>query len=271
MSRDLFIDTGAETAYTDLPRIPKRLAREFVFSTFADGENTGEVRSASAQDEGPAPDLGYDLVSDTIATYGIWEPDVTLIMSAAFAGHPEATFLDFGCQAGYYGAIADAFGLDVVGFDGNPDAVMLATFDNGYDLVISEMIEEGFTLPKAPIFDDARELVVKADVEGAEIFVVQALHDELVSHRIKHMVLEVSPSFADYYPKLIRDVSKLGYECWTMPWKRRPPSDGNLPISEILADSATKLSDLKTLKAIGEAIGEHQINVVFSAPDAVWG
>lgn len=212
--RQVHINLGDNDSYWDYPRIPARFRDEFDMQVW-------DWRKYAA--EGPyCP--GHDVVSETIYDLGVWEQCETAVMLMCLeAAGVGASFIDFGCQVGWYSVLAGRAGLDVIAFDADPECVTICE-DNllgasfGEFAVRRERIDENFG---HITIDVDRPIVVKIDLEGAEQHAVAAL-SPIIDH-VQYMLIEMSPCFNDSYLQLARDLIGEGFEPYEIPPRGDPP------------------------------------------------
>lgn len=251
---------GGPTGYTDLTPIPDRLARRFEIDVW--DPTTYPVDSTGVYC--PA----HDAVSETIAALGVWAPDETTLALTVLEGHPGERFYDFGAQIGWFTLLAASCGAQVTAFEADPENIRLLEQNaviNGWEHLIElrQVRVDETTEPPPP----TAVRLAKIDVEGAENNVIRILWPSIEAGLVDHVLIEVTPLFADYYPTLVADLVEVGYRAWVLPPKRRPPVD--------LGDPETALVPyrLDTLPADVLAVtvaGWGQEMVWCSAPGASW-
>jgi hypothetical protein len=235
--------------FPDLTPIPARLHKAFKI----------EVHDQQGIDEDWA-------VSDTIRKLGIWEPVETAVLSSAFAGNPDSTFVDIGCHIGWYTIIAREWGLPVVAIDAL--VVNLQALERRGD--------EGITPVLAWIAKGWDEVVawpepciVKMDIEGNEQYAVDAMWDLFDVGSVTHCLMEVSPVFNKSYPKLLDRLIGVGYECWVLPEKQENPQ----PMDDTrrwLEDECLPIHMMTTHRHRWVE-AQHQFNAVICKRESKWG
>lgn len=229
--------------YFDYPQVPARFARQFSMMVWDPQRHP--------VDGGPyCP--AHDAVSETIVSHRIWEPRETILALQVLSTAPEGSWmLDMGAQLGWYSWLALSSGVPVIAWEADPDnARMLeatATLNNwGSRLLTGEDISsmrrvhlEVFNErigPDSPSTDASGFpggiRFVKMDLEGAENMAVGMLRPALDAGRIDHILMEVSPCFADYYPDLVVGLIESGYRAYMLPEKHQPP----WPLDDLPAD-----------------------------------
>jgi hypothetical protein len=240
------VDLTKPHAYGDLTPIPAELARCFAMRVF----------DWHAYPDGPyCP--GNDCVSETIAGTGIWEPRETAMALKVMDEHEGESMIDFGAQIGWFCLLAASCGLRSYAFDADPEPLRLLHESmalNGWtDFTVAEVFvssdTEDVALPE-------RARLAKIDIEGAEDEAVRLLWPLLDAGAIDHIVMEVSPVFAPWYPDLCAEVMGYGYEMHRMPDKQVPPVDVKDPA---FLEQVTDISWI-----------DHQDSVWFRREDATW-
>jgi hypothetical protein len=260
------IRLGGPTAYTDYPAIPMRFARDFRIHVLPAGVTPSILHSSVTPDPG-------DVVSDTIRDLKVWEVPDTLFLCSAFAAAPEGTvFADLGCHVGWYSLLAMSFGLDVVAVDGDHRMIELLRRSrrlNGYTATLRtqlEMVDEfwlGLTL-------SADNVIVKVDLEGSEKYALNALWGLFQSHRVSHLLMEVSPVFEDYYPLLLSRLFALGYIGFVMPVKQSTPPTFD-DAGAFLRTHCRRLDQLSRQSLTEWVQAQHQFDVLIFRHDARFG
>jgi hypothetical protein len=268
------IHLGGPTAYTDYPDIPERFARDFKIHVYADRlEKPGLLHSSIDAD--PADG---ELVSNAIRDLGVWEVVESITMMSAFAGAPEGTrFIDFGCHVGWFSLLALSFGIETIAIDGDPRMLELLSrsrIENGFKMAPAK---GGLHLRHAVIDENwkglqtkADNLIVKMDIEGAELHAYAKMAQYFAERKVSHCLMEVSPCFEDYYPKLVGEIIDHGYEAFVMPEKRSVPRTW-METKRFLRVNCRPLHTLWRPDVEHWISQQHQIDVIFVRPGAAWG
>jgi Met-10+ like-protein len=256
-TRSVSVDLASAHGYRDQPPIPRRLARSF--DMFIWDTDRYPV------DGGPyCP--AHDAVSETIVSHRIWEPAET-IMTLLVCETP-GMVLDFGAQIGWFTLLAASCGRSVVAWEADPDCARLvkrnADLNNWAGLVT--VLNHRISLDSEVINVPGHVRFAKVDVEGAEDQVTRILWPAIQAGQVDHMLIEVSPVFAGYYPELVADIIQAGYCAYLMPAKSRPPF--RLRAGE---DLEPLRIDTLGVGPLGELVSSlHQANVWFRHRDAKW-
>lgn len=164
---------------------------------------------------------GQDIISYCIDRQGVWEaPETKVIQNILREGNIESVVLDFGSHIGYYSLLAAVAGYRVAAFDGSKENLQLLS----HSAELNEVNDRVFTnlcwLDKdAPVLPaDAEDVqLVKIDVEGAENWAVHMCSDLLTNRKVKYLIAEISPTFADYYPDMVSHIIDWGYKVYQIP------------------------------------------------------
>lgn len=244
------VDLSQPHGFYDYPQVPERLVPPpFTMPVW-------DQTAAPAADEWcPA----RDAVSETLLNLGIWEPPETIVMLDVFGRMPNGSlFLDVGAQLGWYSRLAQLSGLDCWLFEADPDVYKVLTHQGEAWMVTNVRISPS-TARINPLRPGGRRYCTKIDVEGAEPEAVEMLWPIIEANRMDFMLIELSPTFHDRYPSLVRRLMGTGFDMGTIPDKSTPPATLN------------SLDDLRWITYPDEAAdwvaGQHQINALF----ARWG
>lgn len=155
-----------------------------------------------------------DVVSRSIDQTGVWEPyESALFVDILKRGLPDPKpVLDFGCQIGWYSAIAERYGYPVFGYDVNPENVALAKRNAPNADMSRAVIDE-----RSNVWAPQPIRVAKIDIEGAEQWAIRIIQQSLDDRLIDYVLMEVSPVFNDSYPDLVEQVAGYGYEVYVIP------------------------------------------------------
>jgi hypothetical protein len=248
-------DPAHPHGFHDLPEVAPRFARNWIASIY-------DWRRYRRLEGGYCP--GRDAVSETIDLLGIWEPVETALVLDALAAPPgEKIVVDVGSQIGWYTALAASSGYRCLAIEADPEnghLEALTGYRNGWsDLVAARQERVGpdsTPLPARPI------RLAKIDVEGAEDSAVAMLAPSLDAGLVDHLLIECSPTFADYYPALLAGLIDRGFAAFTLPDKQTPPPTFANPLAEIARYRIDELPNLDDLVA-----SWHQENVWLTRKD----
>lgn len=260
-SRRVRVDLARPHGYADLPAVPQRLAKAFDMAVWDP--------AAHPVDGGPyCP--AHDAVSETIINAGIWEPSETILTLAACSAGPAGSWMvDFGSQVGWFSLLAASCGLGVLAIEADEENRRLHTLSNeandwgGYVSMIPERIG-----PDTPALDPVRHITLaKIDVEGAERDAIRMLWPSIEAGMVDHLLVEITPVFADFYGSLVIDLVDAGFQAWVLPNKSIPPAH----LDDLPGDlELGRISDLSRLSLDMAVNSWHQEMVWFSAPHARW-
>jgi hypothetical protein len=246
------VDFGGHDSYPDYPSIPQRFRRQWQMEVW-------DWKKYS--DQGPyCP--GHDVVSEVIHDLGVWEPGESAVLSLAFEDCPGGVFYDFGCQIGWYSTMALTAGIVVYAYDADDECVDLAWSNmsrNAPLLTRFGVYRERFDANTGCMPFDGSEVgdvIVKIDVEGAEVHALAYIQPAIDLGLVKYMLIEISPVFNDSYPALVQGLLDDGFIGYEVPPRRDPPP---YPLE--------RLSDLEPFRLSDEQIAAipslHQANWLF--------
>lgn len=222
-SKYVQVKLDGPTAYGDCTSIPHRLAVGFGMKVWDTDEHP--------VDGGPyCP--AHDVVSQTISELGVWEPrETVLVLDALAKSHSDTVLLDIGAQVGWYSHLAIAMGRKAVAWEADHDCAELLRSLNYPDDVLE--IHEDRVGPFSELLRPARRVsVAKIDIEGAEWDAIDALWPHIAAGAVDHLLVEISPVFDDWYPRLVCRLVDAGYAAYMLPPKTHPPyeiGEGLLP------------------------------------------
>lgn len=219
-SRQLHIELGGDAAhgYFDYAQVPRRLHTEFDLLVWDPEEHP--------VDGGPyCP--AHDAVSETIVSHRVWEPRETIlalqVLSTAEKGQ---LMLDLGAQLGWYSLLALSQGVTAMAWEADPrNAAMLRASIalNDWDDPTWQIMQERIGPETKADWSFAPIRFAKLDLEGAEEQAIRMLWPAIEAGTLDHMLMEVSPCFADGYPELVQKIIDAGYEAYVLPEKHQPP------------------------------------------------
>lgn len=164
---------------------------------------------------------GQDDVSQTLKNVQVWEKEETdLIKSILEAGDKTHSFIDVGAHVGWYSLLASKLGYPIAAFEAEGESC--------------ELIKANININKLPpisIFnmwiDENSKLValikdielIKIDIEGNEQYAIKLFEKVIERGGVKHIVMEVSPTFNDSYPALVQKLVDYGYYVYELDMK----------------------------------------------------
>lgn len=263
-SRVVSVELGRAThGYRDEPMFPARLATTFDMHVWR------HERYADVPDGVYCP--ARDVVSETIESHRIWEPTSTAMVAMVLAsdqGHGK-TVIDMGAQIGWFTMLAAAWGYAVAAYDADADCLDLidrSAEANGWTHLVDTIQErvgpDSFAhTPGEPV------RLAKIDVEGSEDQAVRVLRPQIDLGLIDHMLIEVSPVFAPYYPDLVCELIDAGYEAYMVPAKAYPPWS----LDDLARDMVRWRVDRQPRDRLRDEIASlHQENMWFRREGASW-
>ena len=183
---------------------------------------------------------GQDIISYCIDKQQVWEVEETGVMLDILSEKSNGIFLDFGSHIGYYSILAALKGYTVASFDSSAENLALL-FESAQVNQVNDKINQYYCLldDQVPILSrDAEEVqLVKMDIEGAERHAVQMCADLIGGHKIKYLIMEVSPVFNNTYPALVETICGQGYDVYLIEtrkdWEHRAELDAS-PLKTVL-------------------------------------
>lgn len=253
-TREVHVTLGGPTAYHDLAPIPHRFDREFSMLIWEP--------SVYPVDGGPyCP--AHDAVSETIASHRIWEPRETALTLAVCSSYAEGIMVDFGSQVGWFSLLAASCGRHVIALDADAEDIRILNESadlNQWDIETRQLRIGPDSQPWGPI----PIRLAKIDIEGAEDQAVRVLWPSIEAGLVDHMLIEISPVFADYYPDLVASLLDAGYDGYLLPPKAQPAHR----LSVLPDDLEQWKLDPATVRET--VAGYYQENVWFSRQGAAW-
>lgn len=234
---EVVVDLSRPHGYFDYAQVPERLHRSFAMMIWDPARHP--------VDGGPyCP--AHDAVSETIVTHRIWEPRETILaLSVLETAPPGSVMFDMGAQLGWFSMLAASCGVNALAFEADSDNALLmqkgAELNGWGQLLRPEEIEEIKEIRQRPLIEsfygrigpetlatDASGFeggirLAKIDLEGAEFEAIRVLWPAIEAGRLDHMLMEVSPCFADGYPELVQRMIDAGYRAYALPEKHQPP------------------------------------------------
>lgn len=217
-SRRVQVVLGGPTGYQDHAAVPKKLARHFEMEVW-----DPQVYPVDGGPYCPA----HDAVSATIVSHRIWEPRETIVaLHVLTEAGPRTAMIDMGAQLGWFTLLAASCGTPVLAYeaDGENTRLLCTSLEANDWRSLVQMAPFRITsetpeleLPDVPI------ALVKLDLEGAENEGIRMLRPSIEAGLVDHLLIEVSPVFAGYYPELVADLVDVGYRAYTLPPRQRPP------------------------------------------------
>lgn len=261
-SRFVDVDLDGEHGYHDYTAIPARFARRFQIAIWPP-----ELYPVDGGPYCPA----HDAVSETIVSHRIWEPrETTLALTVCESAEPGQIMVDMGAQLGWFSLLACSADVGVIAYEADAENLRLlrSSIDaNGWQSIFMAYHErvgpETAPLLRKSDGQPARIRFAKLDLEGAEDDAIRVLWPSISAGLVDHMMIEVSPVFADYYPALVAKIMDAGYRAYGLPPKARPP---------IQLDDPAILAEYELPRATVEATvaSWHQEDVWFVRDGASW-
>ncbi len=196
--------------------------------------------------------VGLDIISYCLEMDKCWEPFQTEITREILLENPNGTFIDMGCQLGYYSMLAAVLGNKTISVDFC--SYFLECFRStikenhlsDFIEIVQDKIDDNFQIEKI-IRPDASIQLVKVDIEGAESFVVDLLLPFLQKQLIPNLILEISPKLNDSYVGLSKTISDCGYHIF----------DIGLSPQRALEMNTSHLKELEKYKVEAENVEEY--------------
>lgn len=216
-SRRVQVVLGGPHGYQDYASVPKKLARHFEMEIW-----DPQIYPVDGGPYCPA----HDAVSATIVSHRIWEPrETVLALHMLTEAGPEAWMLDMGAQLGWFTLLAASCGVMTLAYEADPENLRLLETS----LAANGWVGRVGTIPgrigpeTSPLDPLYRIALAKLDLEGAEDEAIRVLWPSIEAGLVDHMLIEISPVFASYYPELVVKLVDAGYRAYTLPPRQRPP------------------------------------------------
>ncbi len=221
------------------------------------------------QEDGAAYCPAHDVVSETITSHGVWEVRETILTLAVCEAEANGILIDFGAQVGWFSMLAASCGRVVLAVEADAENVRLLRRNarqNGWEDLIAVSHQE-ISGSTRPLSSAGPIRLAKLDIEGAECHAIRMLWPAITAGLVDHLLVEVSPVFADYYPRLVADLIGVGFEVYLLPPKDHPPRDV-YPPTDALAPWRLDRQDPEMLART--VAGWRQENLWFRRPGAAW-
>ena len=214
---DVILD-GPVARIPDVPAVPKNLALSFpmLIWDWSRYENT----------ENYCP--GNDQVSMSVGSQGMWEGFETVLTLDVLTG--PGLVIDFGAHVGWYTLLATLTGHDVIAIEADVENVRLLNLNLAMNGQTADIRHTWIDELSPELVVDGRVRLVKVDIEGLEDQAIRVCRPLLEARQIDYLLLEISPVFADHYPKTIATVEGYGYRGFVVP--ARPNDDTPFTVRE---------------------------------------
>lgn len=159
---------------------------------------------------------GDDDVSRTLIVAEQWEPVESKMFCEVLRNTPGAV-LDIGAHIGWYSMIAALDGRDVFAFEAVSEHIDLWHV-NTSGLPSNARIAQAWidgSVPILPVEGAPDIAIAKIDLEGNDGWAIAMLSKLIDAGNVANILMEVSPTFNDRYPALIRSLMHLGYTAET--------------------------------------------------------
>jgi len=170
---------------------------------------------------------GNDVVSEGIATQGIWEGFETAvvldILDSLRSGPyvPGSYVMDIGSQLGWYSALARGR-YPIIAIEAEAENLGLTWLNasNGVDQP-ALTVWQGWIDEDVPFIPKDAEPIhfLKIDIEGNEVWAVRMLSELFTASKINYALIEISPVFNNSYPRLVERIADWGYGVFQIPPK----------------------------------------------------
>lgn len=202
----------SEHKLDDVPKVPAYLDKELDLEIFAWDHYSDE--SFNRYDYCP----GQDTVSFCLDVQGIWEPVETLAVLDIL--QTSGWVVDIGSHFGYYCALAGACGCGVFMVEANPELAVMAAHNTRWNAVGNPGQGASVQLIQnlSPIGVEPTRLLI-ADVEGAERYALNYYRASFEAGMVDYVLLEISPTFNDTYPEIVRQMIQWGFVGYMIPHK----------------------------------------------------
>ncbi len=204
----------ARTSFDDYAPVPPGLVRSFAMHVWKGHAEGGAYCPACCA------------VSEMIRECGVHEQRETVLALSVMDGHDGEAMVDFGAHIGWYTMLALSCGLYAWAVDADPENLRLLSWSaevNGWSERLTWISGRFGRDMAATVSGNCPVRFAKLDVEGAEDVALRSLWPNVSAGLVDHLLIEVSPCFADYYPSLVRDLIDAGYAAYCLPDKARPP------------------------------------------------
>jgi len=156
---------------------------------------------------------GQDDISKTIEMYGRWEVEETAVVREVLeAGDRHNLFVDIGSHIGWFSRLAQEYGYAAIAYEADKENIELFSINTEGKAEVHHIWFDENTPAFEPI--DRKIELLKIDIEGAERHAIAALKNWLP--QVQNILIEVSPTFNDSYPYLIKMLQESGFKAYYM-------------------------------------------------------
>lgn len=157
---------------------------------------------------------GQDDVSRTLDEVGFWDVPIKNLILQLLADGERKHFIDVGSHVGYFSRLASNMGADVMAFEAESESLEILSKNVGLAEIHQIWFDE--KTPRATFYPNFKVDVMKLDIEGAEQHAIRHFWQLIENRQVENIIIEVSPTFNDSYPQLLRDIEKQGYHVYEL-------------------------------------------------------
>lgn len=260
------VDLSERHGYMDFAPVPERLW----LSPFKMEVWDWEAAVADPENDHLVWCPARDVVSQTIAELGIWEPVETIallnLFEVARLDDRQWTFLDIGAQVGWYSVLAAQCGLFPACYEVDPDVSQV--LKHNLQRFTERTPEHPFPFAlkggrighdNVPYIVTVHPTIAKIDIEGAEPAALELMMPSLQYGQIQALLIECTPRFGVDVRAMADLLFGFGFEARLLP----PKSSQYVPFDQ-LADLTVTRNPGVVQWAADQA---GQINILFMKPD----
>lgn len=153
---------------------------------------------------------GQDDVSMTLCQTGTWDkPIKELIERLTFGRQEKGMFIDVGSHVGYFSRLAANYHMPVMAYEAESESVAILRENvptaDAHQIWFDEKTEQAIFNPYLKVD------IMKLDIEGSEQYAIRYFWHMILNDQIENIIMEVSPTFNDSYPELLRQLERQGY------------------------------------------------------------
>ena len=186
--------------------------------------------------------VGLDIISYCLENDKCWEPFQTEITTEILKNNLNGTYIDIGCQLGYYSILSSIIGNNTISIDScnyflDIFKETIKTNDLQNIKIINKHVDNNFNINDYISATDIISLI-KIDIEGYEHCVINSLDVLFQNRKIENLIIEISPKLNNTYTDICKKLDSYGFKIY----------DIGLSPQRKLNHNTNHLKDIRKLK-----------------------